>query len=221
MKKLSRLVSCVAIASLPMLAQTPTGTSPQTPTPTQKQMPRNTQSTMPSTRQSTTAGQSGHMPAQNSQTSSANRVTSPDSSWAMKVAQGGMLEVKLGQYAADHAESQAVKDFGRTMVDDHSKANDELKQIAAKKGITLPSDLDAKHQATYDRLSKMNRAAFDKAYMADMVKDHKTDIAEFKREGTTGTDPELKDFANKTLPTLQHHLELAQSAQGKAGKSMK
>ena len=79
---------------------------------------------------------------------SANRLTSADSTFATKAAQGGMAEVKLGQLAKDHASNQAVKDFGQRMIDDHSKANDQMKSIASKNGITLPADIDAKDQAT-------------------------------------------------------------------------
>lgn len=144
----------------------------------------------------------------------ANRLTA-DNTFATKAAQGGMAEVKLGQLAEQHAASQDVKDFGKRMVDDHTKANDELKSIADKKGITLPTDIDAKDQATYDRLSKLNGAAFDRAYMRDMVADHRTDVNEFRRESEHGTDADLKAFAAKTLPILEEHLKLAESTEAK------
>jgi putative membrane protein len=143
----------------------------------------------------------------------ANRMTA-DSSFVTKAAQGGMAEVKLGNLARDKAESPDVKKFGETMVADHTRANDELKHLAASKGITLPTGIDSKDQATYDRLSKLSGAAFDKAYMRDMVADHKTDISEFKREADRGADADLKAFASKTLPTLEHHLQMAESAEG-------
>jgi len=152
------------------------------------------------------------------QNTSANRLGSADNTFAMKAAQGGMAEVQLGQLAKDHAKSQAVKDFGDRMVTDHTKANDELKSIASKKGITLPTSIDAKDQATYDRLSKLNGAEFDRAYMADMVKDHQTDVAEFRRESQNGNDADLKEFAGKTLPTLQEHLSLAQKTNSEVKK---
>ncbi|HWB82609.1 MAG TPA: DUF4142 domain-containing protein [Bryobacteraceae bacterium] len=152
------------------------------------------------------------------ETGTANRLTSPDSSWAMKAAQGGMAEVKLGRLAQDNASSQAVKDFGQKMVDDHSKANDELKQVASSKGIALPSSISAKDQATYDRLSKLKGSAFDRAYMTQMVKDHRTDIAEFKREASHGSDADLKSFAQKTEPTLEQHLQLAEKTEAQVKK---
>jgi putative membrane protein len=145
---------------------------------------------------------------------SANRMTI-DNTFATNAAEGGMAEVQLGNLAKDHASSPDVKSFGQTMVDDHTKANDELKSIAAKKNITLPASLNAKDQATYDRLSKLNGAAFDKAYMRDMVSDHRTDVKEFQNEADHGADPDLKSFAGKTLPTLQHHLQLAEGTEEK------
>jgi putative membrane protein len=148
-------------------------------------------------------------------TGSANRMTSGDSTFATKAAAGGMAEVKLGELAKDHAASADVKTFGERMVTDHTKAGDQLKQIASTKGITLPTSLNAKDQATYDRLSKLNGAEFDAAYMKDMVADHKADVAEFKKESEKGMDADLKQFAATTLPTLQEHLQMAESTASK------
>lgn len=143
--------------------------------------------------------------------SSANRMGS-DNTFITKAAQGGAAEVELGKLADSNASSDKVKAFGRRMVADHSKANAELSNIASQKGVTVPSGLNAKDQATKDRLSKLNGAAFDRAYMEDMVKDHREDIAEFRKEANSGQDPDVKAFAQKTLPTLQEHLKLAEDA---------
>ena len=144
-----------------------------------------------------------------------------DKEFAKKAAQGGLAEVKMGQLAEQKGQSQTVKDFGKRMVDDHSKANDELKQAAAKSNITLPEQLDAKDQATYDQLSKLDGSAFDKTYARDMVKDHRADIAEFPQEARTGKDEPTKNFASQTVPTLETHLKMAremmQSVSGGAG----
>lgn len=145
---------------------------------------------------------------------SAHRMTA-DHNFTMKAAQGGMAEVKLGQLAEQNGGNPAVKAFGHRMVTDHTKANDDLKAIAARKGVMLPSDLDPRDQATYDRLSKLNGAAFDKAYMKDMVADHRTDAAEFRRESEQGTDPDIKAFAARTLPILEEHLKMAEETDGK------
>jgi putative membrane protein len=130
-----------------------------------------------------------------------------DSHFAKEAAQGGMAEVKLGQLAQEKGSNDAVKSFGKRMVDDHSKAGDKLKDAASKENITLPDDIAAKDQATYDRLSKLNGAAFDRAYAKDMVKDHQTDVAAFQKEANGGKSDALKSFASETLPTLQDHLK--------------
>ncbi len=142
----------------------------------------------------------------------ADRLKKTDETFVMKAAQGGLAEVELGNLAIERGANQKVKDFGRRMVTDHSKAGDELKTIASHKSLNVPAGIDAKSQATKHRLSSLSGAAFDRAYMEDMVSDHKEDIAEFQREANTGADPELRSFAQKTLPTLQHHLQLAQDA---------
>lgn len=152
------------------------------------------------------------------QTGTAERMTnsgSPDQTFMNKAAQGGMAEVKLGSLAKDHAKSQSVKDFGQRMVDDHTKANEELKSLAAKKNVTLPTDVDAKDQAIYDRLAKLNGAAFDKAYMRDMVTDHRKDVSEFRHEAASGKDPDVKAWAGKTVTTLEDHLKAAQECEQK------
>ena len=146
-------------------------------------------------------------------------VTGADHTFVTKAAEGGMAEVKLGQLAADKATSADVKKFGEKMVTDHGKANDELKSLAQQKNITLPADVNAKDKATYDRLSKMSGASFDRDYMQAMLTDHRTDVNEFKKESTSGKDPDVKAWAGKTLPTLEEHLKLAQDAEKAVGTS--
>jgi putative membrane protein len=142
-----------------------------------------------------------------------------DKTFVTKAAQGGMAEVQLGQLAADKGTSDDVKKFGQRMVTDHSKANDELKTIAQSKNITLPTAVDAKDKALHDRLASLSGAAFDRAYMRNMVADHKKDIAEFRVESKSGKDPEVKAWAEKTLPTLEDHLKQAQDANRAVGTS--
>ena len=142
---------------------------------------------------------------------SAAKVSSADKSFVEKAAIGSMAEVQMGKLAQQKAGSDQVKQFGTRMVDDHSKANDDLKQVASHKGITLPSDLDAKHKNKMAKLEKLSGAQFDRAYMDDMVADHKQDVAEFRKEANSGKDSDIKAFAAKTLPTLEDHLKMAQS----------
>jgi putative membrane protein len=136
-----------------------------------------------------------------------------DRKFVMDVARGNMAEVELGKLAAEKGTADSVKQFGKRMADDHGKANAELKDMAEKKGVTLPSDLDAKHRQLRDRLAKLNGADFDRAYANEMVKDHKKDVADFKREAKGAKDPDLKAWASKTLPTLEDHLKQAQDMQ--------
>lgn len=130
-----------------------------------------------------------------------------DQRFAKEAAGGGMAEGKLGQLAADKGSSNFVKQFGQKMVDDHAKANDNLKSVASKNNITLPDNMPAKDQALYDRLSKLSGKQFDSAYIAAMKTDHKGDIAAFKREANSGTAPDVKEFASGILPVIQQHLK--------------
>ena len=139
-----------------------------------------------------------------------------DSTFMKTAAMDGMAEVEHGQLAAQKAASDGVKQFGQRMADDHGKANAELKSLAAQKHVTLPAKLDAKHQAMHDKLAKMSGAAFDSAYMAHMVTAHKEAVALFQREAKAGSDAETKAFAEKTLPTLQEHLKMAQDVSVKS-----
>jgi putative membrane protein len=138
--------------------------------------------------------------------------SNPDRQFVMDAAQGGMAEVELGQLATQKASSDAVKQFGQRMVTDHGKANDELKTLAQSKSITLPTDIGAKHKATKDKLEKLSGAAFDRAYMQEMVSDHRKDVSDFRKESQSGKDPDVKAWAAKTLPTLEEHLKMAQAA---------
>lgn len=146
-----------------------------------------------------------------------NNVAAGDRMFATKAAVGGMAEVNLGNLAKDHASNQAVKDFGNRMVTDHSKANDQLKDWASKNNVTLPTDVNAKEKAEYDRLSKLNGAEFDKVYMEHMLKDHREDIAEFRKEADRGTNADLKSWASNTLPTLEDHLKQAETVASEVG----
>ena len=120
-----------------------------------------------------------------------------------KAAKSGMMEVSMGNLAEQNAQSADVKSFGKRMVTDHWKANDELKSIAAQKGVTLPS----KEQTL--------KWSSDKSYINMMVQDHQKDLAEFQEEAKTGTDPEVKKFAEDTANVVQEHLDLAKETQNK------
>jgi putative membrane protein len=155
----------------------------------------------------------GNAEASNSSASASqsSKLSASDRTFVRKAAEGGLAEVEFGKLAAERASSQDVKQFGQRMVDDHTKANDQLKQVASEEGITLPDKLSAKDEATKSRLEKLSGAEFDRAYMHDMVMDHTKDVSEFRTEAKAGKDSSVKGFAQQTLPTLEDHLKQAKS----------
>ena len=131
---------------------------------------------------------------------------------------GGTAEIQMGQLASTKAENPALKDFGQRMVTDHTKANDELRRIAESKGAMLPTDISRRENFDFDRYQKLSGKKFDEEYAEHMVKDHKKDVKEFQDASTELTDPELKAFVTKTLPTLQDHLRSAQEIEASLKK---
>jgi len=138
-------------------------------------------------------------------------LSSSDRKFIMKAAEGGMAEVELGQLATQRASDPQVKQFAQRMVTDHTKANDQLKQIAAGKNVQLPTDMPSSAKRERDRLSKLSGAQFDREYMSHMTSDHKKDTSLFRSAAKSAKDADIKQFASSTLPTLEEHLQLAQS----------
>jgi putative membrane protein len=134
---------------------------------------------------------------------SGSSLSEKDKTFMKKAAKGGMMEVTMGKVAEQNAQNDDVKSFGKRMVTDHSKANDELKSIASKKGFELPNK---EHTGKWTS---------DKAYIDMMVKDHEKDLAEFKEEASSGSDSDVKKFADDTAKIVQEHLDLAKEIQGK------
>ncbi len=132
---------------------------------------------------------------------------------------GSMAEVRLGKLAQDKASSQEVKDFGKRMVDDHGKEIERLSKIASEDGVKLPSQLDRKHEKTYDRLSKLSGAEFDRAYMKEMTSDHKKDVSEYQKAAKSAKDDELQQHAQQAVPTLREHEKMAQATMDDVKKS--
>ena len=143
-------------------------------------------------------------------TGTVSNLSAADKDFVMKAAQGGMAEVQLGQTAQSKAtDPDDVQAFAKKMVDDHSKANDELKQLATTKGLALPADLDAEHKKVVDEISAKSGKGFDKAYMSAMVNDHEKTVKLLQKESTSAQDADLKSWASKTLPTVEEHLNMA------------
>jgi putative membrane protein len=130
-----------------------------------------------------------------------------DKDFMQTAAKDGMMEVEMGKMGQKQAKNAEVKKFATRMVTDHSKANAQLKALAKKKGVTLDTSAPKEH--------KIDDANFDKEYMDQMVEDHEKDVKAFEEEAKDGSDPDVKAWANKTLPTLKKHLELAKQIQGK------
>jgi len=146
---------------------------------------------------------------------SSTPVGKDDADFAVEAADGGMMEVELGNYAQQNALNPRVKEFGAMMVRDHSKANDELKTIAASRNVTLPMTTGDKHKKHMDDLMKKKGKDFDKAYMDMMVDDHEKDVKKFEKAANECKEPTIKAFAAKTLPVLRTHLDSAKAIAGK------
>jgi putative membrane protein len=136
-----------------------------------------------------------------------------DSEFLTKAASGDMLEVQMGKEVAKRATNAGVRQAAEKMVSDHTKAGAELKALAAKKNLTLPTVLGDDQKKIYTDVLNKKGADMDKEYVTQMVKDHKDDIKEYQDAATGGTDPEVKAFAQKTVPTLQMHLSMFEKLQ--------
>ena len=156
------------------------------------------------------------MATQSATTSQSTNVSRGDRKFIEEAAQGGMAEVELGKLAQQKAASDQVKQFGKKMADDHQKANEQLKKIAADKGVNLPADPSSSERREYDKLQKKSGADFDREYMKEMVSDHKKDVKDFESAAKSANDPDIKNFASTTLPTLHQHLDLAQQTENVA-----
>ena len=144
------------------------------------------------------------------------KAVQPDASnFAVKAADGGMMEVALGRIAQEKAISQRVRDFGAMMVKDHSETNENLKHIATGLQVALPDSVGDDAKKEIDKLSKKTGKDFDKSYMDMMVEDHEKDVAEFRRAADKCSDSTIKSFAAVTLPILERHLDSAKAITGK------
>lgn len=188
-------ITTLAAALLLVAAMGCRNGQPETETTGSAQSPQDT-----GTLTATTTGSTGG-------TSSA--LSPDDKEFVSKAGMGGLAEVQMGNLALQKASNADVKAFGQRMVTDHSKANEELQQLATAKGVALPTELTGEMKDTYDHLASLSGAEFDTSYMKHMVEDHEKDVAEFDKASTSATDADLKAWAGKTLPTLQSHLQNA------------
>ncbi len=134
-----------------------------------------------------------------------------DKKFIEEALQGGTAEVQLAEIAKMNSESDEVKKLAKHIQESHSKANEELKTLASEKNVTVQTEMTAKHKMLAERLRNLSGAEFDRAYAKAMIDDHKKDIAMFEKAKKSAKDPELKAFAEKTLPTLREQLEMSES----------
>jgi putative membrane protein len=145
-----------------------------------------------------------------SSSSAAGFGTSADKDFAKKAVEGGNAEVALGKLAQQKSNSADVKQFGQRMVTDHTKMNEEMTGIAQNLGVTPPSGTATADKAIEARLKSKSGDDFDKAYIEDMVKDHCKDLAEFKKEAASATDPQMKKAAAHGTTVISEHLRMAE-----------
>jgi len=148
-------------------------------------------------------------------------VTGGDLAFMNDAAPGSMAEVELGRMAAKQAANAEVKRFAARMIADHTKAGDELKKLAQQKKVVLPAEVNPAHKEIMAKLSKLNGAEFDRAYVMAMVADHEKDVAAFESVAKGAVDADVKAFAAKTLPTLKEHLQMIRDIAGKMGEKAK
>lgn len=146
-----------------------------------------------------------------------NQVVKPvdekSSQFAVDAANANMHEVELGKLAQEKAQNPKVKSFGTMMVNDHTKAGDELKALAQKENITLPAELSTEDKKHMDDMAKKTGKDFDKHYIDMMVEGHEKVVSEFEKASDNVTDADLKTWARNTLPTLKAHLDSAKAIQ--------
>lgn len=161
--------------------------------------------------QSSTATGAGAM-------SSAGSISAGDRKFVQEAAEGSKAEVAAGTMAQSKGNAETVKQFGKRMATDHQKAYDQLSQLASGKGIAVPSEPSKAHQREAAKLDKLSGNDFDREYAKTMVSDHKKDVSAFRKQAKSAKDPDVRNFAATTLPTLEDHLRMAQDMEAAVKK---
>lgn len=150
-----------------------------------------------------------------------SKVAKGDRTFVDKAASGNMFEVQLAQYALNNTQSPEVRNFAQRIITDHTTLNQQLTQVAQQHGITVPQNMDKADRKTYDHLTKLRGADFDRSYINQMIKDHEKDIKDFQHEAQHGQNPDLKNLASNAVPILQEHLRMARSIAPQVGATAK
>jgi putative membrane protein len=142
-----------------------------------------------------------------------------DRDFMADAAAGGAFEVEASQIALRKSNDGRVRSIAQRMVDDHTKANNQLLDLAKRKGGTMPPTMSADQEKMIARLNNLQGSDFDREYLQQQDKAHRETIAKFKTEAKNGSDPDLRSFASQTLPTLEEHLRMV-TGHGDAGVHM-
>lgn len=199
--------TCSGLTALCLAALTSLAVAQDAP----PESPGVTQQTMPSV-PGTVAN-----PREDKMTSDVPTLNEADRTFITNAAFGGMFEVQSSELATTAAQDAEVKEFARKMIADHTAANNELKALAAAKHVAVPANLDVKHQKMLTKLAEQDESGFDKAYGKAQMKAHDEAVSLFEKAAAEATDPQVKAFAAKTLPTLKHHKEMASKLPGAMG----
>ncbi len=168
---------------------------------------------------SSTTGAQSASPAQGSGAKERSNVARGDVKSMKQAAESGLAEVQGSQLAVDKASSEQVKAFAQKMIDDHTKVNDELKQLAAKKGVELPTEPSSAHKARLKMLSGAEGAEFDRQYAENLgVKAHEDSLKLFQDAAKASQDAEVKAFFASHVPALAEHLKMAKELSAATAK---
>ncbi|MEG3988092.1 DUF4142 domain-containing protein [Microcoleus sp. S28C3] len=184
----------------------PDGSSPNSPNTPSNNSPDGSSPNSPNTPSNNNPGRSPNSPRGGE--TSPNSLSSRDRTFVMQAGQLGMLEVELGRLAVQRGSSAGVKQYGQEMVEEHTRANQELMQLTRQKDVELPADMSTQNTALMDRLSGLSGRSFDTAYKQAMIDSHNQAIALFQAQSQQGQDPDLKAWATQKLPNLQAHLQM-------------
>lgn len=137
-------------------------------------------------------------------------VVKSDQRFLVEAAMGSLAEVNLGQLGLDRAQSQDVKKFAQRLMDDHGKSLAQMQALADKQEIKMPEQVDEKHNQVFAKLSRVGGKEFDQTFVREMIKDHEANVRAFEKESLSVNNPQIKAWAQETLPVLREHLQSAQ-----------
>jgi putative membrane protein len=155
--------------------------------------------------------------AQSDQSSSTN-LTASDQVFIKKAAEGNLAEMQMGQLGQQKATDPDVRRLADELVSEHDRNQKQIQSLAQQSGVTLPTSLSAEDRAEKERLEKLSGAEFDREFASHMASEHQRDIAEFQKQASTTKDPSVKSYAESTLPTMQKHLQMAETATGQSSE---